>query len=83
MDNFGIVSRIDFDMLPIGETFARSISNDFTCRQDVMRAFVDIANAPSYDVHVSFGDESGIQFGDVEYLVDADLHITCYGPSDL
>lgn len=53
MNNFGVVTKFDFATLPIGEILAGGIANNITYRQDVMRAFVNIANAPNYDVHTS------------------------------
>jgi hypothetical protein len=53
MNSFGIVTRFDFSTLPIGDILAGSITNNITYRRDVIRAFVNIANAPRYDVHAS------------------------------
>lgn len=53
MNNFGVVTRLDFETLPISEILAGGIVNGFEYRRDVMRAFVNIANAPEYDVHAS------------------------------
>lgn len=53
LTNFGIVTRIDFRTLPIGEILAGGITNDIAHRQAVFDAFVNIANARDYDAHAS------------------------------
>ncbi|KAJ4294062.1 hypothetical protein N0V90_007751 [Kalmusia sp. IMI 367209] len=53
LNNFGLVTRIDFNTLPVGEILGGRVVNDIAYRGDVFDAFANIANAEEYDVHAS------------------------------
>tara|TARA_R110002003_G_scaffold1122_3_gene22460 strand:- start:84 stop:1352 length:1269 start_codon:yes stop_codon:yes gene_type:complete len=52
-NNFGIVTRFDFSTIPIGEILAGNIAHNISYSKEVFEAFINIANAPIYDVHAS------------------------------
>lgn len=53
LNNFGVVTRIDFRTLPINEILGGNVVNDVEYRGEVFNAFAAIANAKEYDVHAS------------------------------
>lgn len=55
MNNFGVVTRIDFKTLPLpgGDVLGGLIINPWTERDAVFKAFTKITNDANYDKHVS------------------------------
>lgn len=52
-NNFGVVTRFDFNTVDISKILAGSIVNDISERDAVFKAFANIAGAEHYDVHAS------------------------------
>lgn len=53
LSNFGVVTRIDFRTLPVGEILGGRVINSVSYRDQVFAAFAKIAAAQPYDVHAS------------------------------
>ncbi|CAK3841797.1 FAD binding domain [Lecanosticta acicola] len=53
LNNFGVVTRIDLETLPIGEILGGSATYDISQKHSLFEAFANIANAPQYDSHAS------------------------------
>jgi hypothetical protein len=53
LSNFGVVTRMDFNTLPIGEILGGNLINDIKDRAAVFDAFAGIAGSEDYDVHTS------------------------------
>lgn len=53
MNNFGVVTRIDFKTLPISEILGGHLINDIVDRGAVFSALAGIADAEPYDIHAS------------------------------
>jgi hypothetical protein len=52
-NNFGVVTRFDLAAFPQGQILAGTIAQDISYRDDVFKAFADIAGAPEYDPYAS------------------------------
>ncbi|KAG0648322.1 FAD-dependent monooxygenase [Hyphodiscus hymeniophilus] len=52
-NNFGVVTRFDFAAFPQGQILAGNIAQDISYREEVFKAFADIADAPNYDPYAS------------------------------
>lgn len=52
-NNFGVVTRIDFEPFPQGQILDGNVAEDISHREAVFKAFADIAGAPHYDVYAS------------------------------
>ena len=52
-NNFGLVTRFDFETVAVGRILGGSVGNNITDREAVFGAFADIAGAADYDVHAS------------------------------
>ncbi|QIW95277.1 hypothetical protein AMS68_000795 [Peltaster fructicola] len=54
-NNFGVVTRSDFQTVDIGQIMAAAITHPSSSdsRKAVWQAFANLANAPTYDVHAS------------------------------
>ncbi|KAL1606604.1 hypothetical protein SLS60_004009 [Paraconiothyrium brasiliense] len=53
LNNFGVVTRIDFHTLPMDGILGGRVVNDISHRSEVFNAFRNIADAHPYDVHAS------------------------------
>jgi hypothetical protein len=52
-NNVGVVTRFDFKTIPYSQILAGSLKVNFTYRNDVFKAFADIAGAKEYDPYAS------------------------------
>ncbi|MCJ1317048.1 hypothetical protein MMC15_002369 [Xylographa vitiligo] len=52
-NNFGIVTRFDLTTFPQGDILGGNIAQDISYRNEVFKAFADIAGAPEYDIYAS------------------------------
>jgi hypothetical protein len=52
-NNLGVVTRFDLAAFPQGQILAGDIAQDISYRDEVFKAFADIANAPEYDPYAS------------------------------
>jgi hypothetical protein len=52
-NNFGVVTRFDFKTIPYTQILAGSVKANFTYRNDVFKAFTDVAGAKQYDPNAS------------------------------
>ena len=52
-NNFGIVTRFDLAAFPQGQILGGNIAQDILYRDEVFKAFTDIAAAPEYDPYAS------------------------------
>jgi hypothetical protein len=59
-NNFGVVTRFDLAAFPQGQILAGNIAQDISYRDEVFKAFANIADAPEYDPYASLG--TGLSF---------------------
>lgn len=53
LNNFGVVTRFDFETVEVGEILGGSVEYDVSQKRALFQAFTNIANAREYDVHAS------------------------------